>query len=152
MMHFGDALNARNTVAFKQKSEHQLGLFETEIHAVQRLFLRLQERLRALATLIPLITLAVASMAFAFGSAIVAGHCGSPVESTADLPDNGVAGPSRTDLAHYPAAGTVTSCVERFLQPDRPAVVSIFAEALAAAMNPSCPGGNHAAVYMSSAR
>jgi len=29
-----------------------------------------------------------------------------------------------------------------------PAVVSIFAEALAAAMNPSCAGGNHAAVYV----
>lgn len=29
-----------------------------------------------------------------------------------------------------------------------PAVVSIFAEALAGAMNPSCAGGNHAAVYL----
>jgi aromatic-L-amino-acid decarboxylase len=29
-----------------------------------------------------------------------------------------------------------------------PAVVSIFAEALAAAMNPSCAGGNHAAIYV----
>jgi len=29
-----------------------------------------------------------------------------------------------------------------------PAVVGIFAEALAAAMNPSCAGGNHAAVYV----
>lgn len=29
-----------------------------------------------------------------------------------------------------------------------PAVIAIFAEALAAAMNPSCAGGNHAAVYV----
>src|SRR6185437_5840842 len=29
-----------------------------------------------------------------------------------------------------------------------PTVVGIFAEALAAAMNPSCAGGNHAAVYL----
>ena len=29
-----------------------------------------------------------------------------------------------------------------------PAVIGIFAEALAAAMNPSCAGGNHAAVYV----
>ncbi len=29
-----------------------------------------------------------------------------------------------------------------------PAVISIFAEMLAAAMNPSCAGGNHAAVYV----
>jgi aromatic-L-amino-acid decarboxylase len=29
-----------------------------------------------------------------------------------------------------------------------PAVISIFAEALAAAMNPSCAGGNHAAIYV----
>lgn len=29
-----------------------------------------------------------------------------------------------------------------------PAIISIFAEALAAAMNPSCAGGNHAAIYV----
>ncbi len=29
-----------------------------------------------------------------------------------------------------------------------PAVISVFAEALAAAMNPSCAGGNHAAIYV----
>ena len=29
-----------------------------------------------------------------------------------------------------------------------PSVISIFAEALAAAMNPSCAGGNHAAIYV----
>src|SRR3954463_3786518 len=29
-----------------------------------------------------------------------------------------------------------------------PAVMGIFAEALAAAMNPSCAGGNHAAIYI----
>jgi aromatic-L-amino-acid/L-tryptophan decarboxylase len=29
-----------------------------------------------------------------------------------------------------------------------PAVIGIFAEALAAAMNPSCAGGNHAAIYL----
>jgi aromatic-L-amino-acid/L-tryptophan decarboxylase len=29
-----------------------------------------------------------------------------------------------------------------------PAIIGIFAEALAAAMNPSCAGGNHAAVYL----
>lgn len=29
-----------------------------------------------------------------------------------------------------------------------PAVVAVFAEALAAAMNPSCAGGNHAAIYV----
>src|SRR5262249_58713401 len=29
-----------------------------------------------------------------------------------------------------------------------PAVVGVFAEALAAAMNPSCAGGNHAAIYL----
>src|SRR5438270_807035 len=29
-----------------------------------------------------------------------------------------------------------------------PAVMGIFAEALAAAMNPSCAGGNHAAIYL----
>src|SRR5205807_9368504 len=29
-----------------------------------------------------------------------------------------------------------------------PAVIGVFAEALAAAMNPSCAGGNHAAVYV----
>src|SRR5213079_286039 len=29
-----------------------------------------------------------------------------------------------------------------------PAVIGVFAEALAAAMNPSCAGGNHAAIYV----
>jgi aromatic-L-amino-acid decarboxylase len=29
-----------------------------------------------------------------------------------------------------------------------PAVMSVFADALAAAMNPSCAGGNHAAIYV----
>src|SRR5262249_57454823 len=29
-----------------------------------------------------------------------------------------------------------------------PAIVGVFAEALAAAMNPSCAGGNHAAIYL----
>src|SRR5256714_2449388 len=29
-----------------------------------------------------------------------------------------------------------------------PAVMGVFAEALAAAMNPSCAGGNHAAIYV----
>src|SRR5262249_26591568 len=29
-----------------------------------------------------------------------------------------------------------------------PAVISVFAEALAATMNPSCAGGNHAAIYV----
>src|SRR4029077_14483622 len=29
-----------------------------------------------------------------------------------------------------------------------PAVIGVFAEALAAAMNPSCAGGNHSAIYV----
>src|SRR6266403_770586 len=29
-----------------------------------------------------------------------------------------------------------------------PAIIGVFAEALAAAMNPSCAGGNHAAIYV----
>lgn len=101
VMNFRQSLDTRNAVHFEQQLENHLGFLDGQVHAVQRLLLRLQERLGTLAALIPLITLAVASVAFAFGSAIVASHCGSPVESTADLLDNGVAGPSRLRLCGF---------------------------------------------------
>jgi hypothetical protein len=74
VMHAGYALDARNRITFEQHRENQLGFLGRDVHAVQVILARLLEELRALAALIPLVTLAVASLALTFGTAIVAGH------------------------------------------------------------------------------
>jgi hypothetical protein len=72
---FGNPLNCRNAHAVHQHLENEFRLVHRQVHAFQRLLLRRKERLRALAALEPLVTFAVASVAFAIDSAGMAGHC-----------------------------------------------------------------------------
>jgi hypothetical protein len=78
VMNFGDALYTRNAVAFKQKLQNHLSLFDGQVHAVKRILARLQKRLRALAAFEALVAVAVFTVALAFGSAVVTRHCESP--------------------------------------------------------------------------
>jgi hypothetical protein len=57
-----NALYAGNGIAFEQHGKHQLGLLERDVHAVQVVFTRLPKEFGALAALIPLVPLAVASL------------------------------------------------------------------------------------------
>jgi chaperone required for assembly of F1-ATPase len=78
MMNAAHALNAGDGVAFEPHREYQFGLLDGHVHAIQVILSRLQKSLRALATLISLVALAVVSLALTFGAAIVASHCDSP--------------------------------------------------------------------------
>jgi hypothetical protein len=68
-MDFGNALDGRNGVPFKQELQDQLGLLDRQVHAVKRFVLRLPEPLRALAALIALVALTIASLALTFDPA-----------------------------------------------------------------------------------
>jgi len=74
----GGCLDGRNAHSVHKHLENRFSLVYGQVHAVQRLLLGRKERLRALAARELPVTLTVASVAFAFDPAVVAGHCDSP--------------------------------------------------------------------------
>jgi hypothetical protein len=68
------ALDSVDGASLHQEFENLLGFVERSVHALQGLLSGFLERLAALATLIPLIALAVLPFAFTFDPAIVARH------------------------------------------------------------------------------
>jgi hypothetical protein len=86
-MDFGDALDARNAVAFKQELQDHLGFLDRQVHALKRLLLRFSEGFRAGLAAEALKPVAVPSEALAFGTAVVARHSG--LELSSGQSDNG---------------------------------------------------------------
>ncbi len=74
VVNFGGSFDAGHAVTFEQQPQNHLGFLHGQVHAVQVILARLQERLGALAALIALATLTVAALALTFDPAGMAGH------------------------------------------------------------------------------
>ena len=84
------AFDAGHAVAFQQETQNHLGFLDRQIHSVQMVFPRLQERLRALAALIALVAFTVTSFALTFDPAGMAGHFAISLDRADQKPDNGL--------------------------------------------------------------
>ncbi len=74
MVDFRGTFNARNRVAFEQKTENHFCFLDWQVHPVQRLVTCIREYLAALGALVSLAVLALTELP-AFCTAVVAGHC-----------------------------------------------------------------------------
>jgi hypothetical protein len=74
VVNLGQPLDTRNGVAFEQHPQNHFSLLDWQVHAVQRLFLRLGERLVALAALVAGKPVAMFAELAALGTAVMAGH------------------------------------------------------------------------------